>query len=684
MRQPILPLFALLLLAACGNSTETKHVETAPPIPDLLASHVDSTVNPGDDFFAFANGGWIKANPIPATESGWSIGNLVVDGLRDKIRTINEEAAKAHAPAGSDLQKIGNFWTTGMDSAKADRLGTTPLNKLLQQIDGITNAQDAFAMAGVLQRAGSDVLYGFSVGQDSKNSEKMAVDLWQGGLGLPDRDYYFNNEAGVAKNRAAYPGHIARMLGLLGQDSAKAAKAGASVMSFETALAKKSRTLDEQRDPYANYNKMAVDGQLKKIMPHLDWRTLLNSYGLPLCDTVIVGQPEFLSAVDGLLQSTPIETVKNYYRFHLLSTFASNLSNAIDQEDFDFYAKQLYGQVQPRPRWKRVIDEEGNDIGMIVGHVFVKDYFPERAKKRYDGLVEAIRSTYSERIKKLDWMSAATKEKALEKLNTMTKKVGYPDEWKDYSTLQVDTASYAANVLACNRWHFDDMLSKWGKPVDRTEWDMTPQTYNAYYNPSNNEIVLPAGIFMLPGLPDSLADDAMVYGYAAASTIGHEITHGFDDEGRQFDAKGNLVSWWTPQDSANFTQRAEVIAKQFDAFEPISGIHINGHATMGENIADFGGIELGLEAYKKTDEYKSGKKIAGYTPLQRYFLGYALGWLGHQKEESLRSRLLSDVHSPAKYRVNGPFANVPEFYEAFNIKEGQAMWRPDSLRVKIW
>ncbi|MFZ1666066.1 MAG: M13 family metallopeptidase, partial [Flavobacteriales bacterium] len=555
---------------------------------------------------------------------------------------------------------------------------------LLQQIDGITNAQDAFAMAGVLQRAGSDVLYGFSVGQDSKNSEKMAVDLWQGGLGLPDRDYYFNNEAGVAKDRAAYPGHIARMLGLLGQDSAKAAKAGASVMSFETALAKKSRTLDEQRDPYANYNKMAVDGQLKKIMPHLDWRTLLNSYGLPLCDTVIVGQPEFLSAVDGLLQSTPIETVKNYYRFHLLSTFASNLSNAIDQEDFDFYAKQLYGQVQPRPRWKRVIDEEGNDIGMIVGHVFVKDYFPERAKKRYDGLVEAIRSTYSERIKKLDWMSAATKEKALEKLNTMTKKVGYPDEWKDYSTLQVDTASYAANVLACNRWHFDDMLSKWGKPVDRTEWDMTPQTYNAYYNPSNNEIVLPAGIFMLPGLPDSLADDAMVYGYAAASTIGHEITHGFDDEGRQFDAKGNLVSWWTPQDSANFTQRAEVIAKQFDAFEPISGIHINGHATMGENIADFGGIELGLEAYKKTDEYKSGKKIAGYTPLQRYFLGYALGWLGHQKEESLRSRLLSDVHSPAKYRVNGPFANVPEFYEAFNIKEGQAMWRPDSLRVKIW
>jgi putative endopeptidase len=281
-------------------------------------------------------------------------------------------------------------------------------------------------------------------------------------------------------------------------------------------------------------------------------------------------------------------------------------------------------------------------------------------------------------------MSEATKAKALDKLDRMSKKVVYPDKWKDYSSLSIGTGSYAANMLASNRWHFDDMIAKWGKPVDRTEWDMTPQTYNAYYNPSNNEIVLPAGIFMIPGLPDSLADDALVYGYAAASTIGHEITHGFDDQGRQFDAKGNLVSWWTPQDSANFATRAEVMSKQFDGYEPIPGIHINGHATLGENIADFGGIELGLDAFKKTEEFKEGKKVAGYTPLQRYFLGYALGWLGHQKEDRLRSRLLSDVHSPAEWRVNGPFANVPEFYTAFNIKEGQPMWRADSVRVRIW
>jgi len=677
------PLSILLLLAACGTSTDTKQAE-APPRADLLASHIDSTVNPGDDFFDFANGGWIQANPIPGTESAWGIGNLIVEELREKTRSINEEAAKANAANGSDQQKIGDFWSTGMDSAKADRLGTTPLIDLLRQIDGITNAKDAFTVAGVLNRAGADVLYSGSVDQDPKNSEKMAVSLWQGGLGLPDRDYYFNNEAGVAKNRAAYPGHIARMLRFLGQDSATAAKDGAAVMAFETALAKKSRTLDQQRDPYANYNKMAVGGKLRQTTPHMDWRALLDSYGLQKCDTVIVGQPEFLAAVDGLLQTTSVPTLKNYFRYHLLSAFAGNLSSPIDQEDFNFYATKLYGQEQQRPRWKRVINEEGGSIGMIVGKVFVKDYFPERSKKRYDGLVEAIRSAYRERIKNLDWMSDPTKEKALEKLNTMTKKVGYPDVWKDYSTLKIDTVSYAANVLAANRWHFDDEMGKWGKPVDRTEWDMTPQTYNAYYNPSNNEIVLPAGIFMLPGLPDSLVDDAMVYGYAAASTIGHEITHGFDDEGRQSDAKGNLAPWWTPEDSAHFTQRAEVMAKQFDTYEPIPGIHINGHATLGENIADFGGIQLGLDAFKKTNEYKSGKKIAGYTPLQRYFLGYALGWLGHQKEESLRSRLLSDVHSPGKYRVNGPFANVPEFYEAFNIKEGQPMWRADSVRVKIW
>jgi putative endopeptidase len=676
-------LSTLFLLAACGRSN--KPVQAGhPAMPDLLASHVDSSISPGDNFFLFANGAWLKANPIPASESGWGIGNLVEDELRDKVRAINEVAATAHAPAGSDQQKIGDYWTTGMDSAKADRSGLGPLKDLLQQIDGITSADEAFTVSGVLNRAGVEVLYSGSVEQDPKNSEVMAMALGQGGLGLPDRDYYFNNEEGVAKNRAAYPGHIARMLEFTGQDSATAAKGGQAVFAFEKELATHSRTLDELRDPWANYHKMKVDGELAKTTKHLRWRTTLDSYKLDKCDTVIVGQPEFFSAMDALLQRTPVSTLKDYFRYHLLTTFAEALSSPIDQENFSFYGQRLRGQQEQRPRWKRVLDREGDDIGMVVAKVFVKDYFPERTKKRYTALVEAVRQAYRGRIQSLPWMSDSTKAKALIKLNAMTTKVGYPDVWKDYSTLKVDTVSYAANVLAANRWHFDDQMAKWGKPVDRTEWDMTPQTYNAYYNPSNNEIVLPAGIFLLPGLPDSLADDALVYGYAAASTIGHEITHGFDDEGRQYDAKGNLASWWTPQDSLRFTQRSEVMATQFNAYEPIPGININGHATLGENIADFGGIELGLDAFKKTQAYQKGEKIGGYTPLQRYFLGYALGWLYHQQEESLRSRLLSDVHSPAQWRVNGPFANIPEFYEAFHIQPGQPMWRADSVRVQIW
>ncbi|MGV9014039.1 MAG: M13 family metallopeptidase [Flavobacteriales bacterium] len=671
--------FTLLLLAACGTATGP-----TTPIPDVLASHVDSTVAPGDDFFAFANGAWLKANPIPPTESDWGLGSVVVNELMVGIRTLNEEAAQAHAAPGTDQRKIADFWIAGMDSAKTDRLGAAPLAALLQRIDGIRNAQEAFAVAGELNRASANVLYALWVGPDPRNSEHLVAEFWQGGLGLPDRDYYFNPEAGVAKNRADYPGHIAQMLGFLGQDSATAAKAGLAVMAFETALASRSRTLEQQRDPYANYNKMAVDGQLSKITPQLDWRALLDSSGLALCDTVSVGQPEYLAAMGTLLDATPVEAVKNYFRYHLISAFARSLSSTIERADFDFYDKQLHGQLEQQPRWKRVLGAQYHAMGMLVGHAFVQDHFPERAKARYSALVEHVRTAYRDRINTLDWMSAATKEKALEKLNAITKKVGYPDTWKDFSALRMDTVSFAGNMLAAERWRFDDMIHGWGKPVDHTEWFITPQTYSAYYSPSNNEIVLPAAIFTMPGLPDSLADDAMVYGYVAASTIGHEITHGFDDSGRQYDAKGNLKSWWAPADSAQFNQRAEVMAKQFDAYEPIPGLHINGQATLGENIADFGGIRLGLEAFKKTEQYAKGEKIAGYTPLQRFFLGYAYGWLFEQKEASLRDQLLSDTHSPAKWRVNGPLSNVPEFYEAFNITEGQAMWRPDSLRVKVW
>ncbi len=659
-------------------------VAPAPKGPDMLAANLDPSVSPRVDFFNYACGGWIQRNPIPPSEASWTIGHLVNEQLYAIKRTLNETAAQADAPAGSDQRKIGDFWAVAMDSERAEALGAGPLRELLAKIDAIRSADDAVRVAAELQRNGVGVFWSFGVGQDEKQSDLIAVQIHQGGLGLPERDYYFNSEEGVAKARAEYPSHVGRMLKLLGQPEAAAMEAGAAVMRLETAMATASRTLEARRDPYANYNKMSVDELQTKQTPHLQWRAQLDGYGLAAADSVIVGQPEYLAALDGLLQQTPVSDLQQYLRFHLVSGYASYLSPALDQEHFAFYGKTLQGSKELRPRWKRVLDAQERAMGMVVGKVFVQDYFPEKTKRRYDQMVEAIRTTYRDHIEALPWMSAATKAKAQEKLAKMSKKVGFPDHWKDYSTLVVDRGSYAGNMLRAAQWEFDDSVRKFGKPVDRTEWEMTPQTYNAYYNPSNNEIVLPAGIFMIPGLKDDDADDALVYGYAAASTIGHEITHGFDDQGRQYDVNGNLNDWWTEEDAKQFEQRAEVMAQQFDGYEPIAGLHINGHATLGENIADLGGVVLGLDAFKKTEQYQKGEKIEGLTPLQRYFLGYALGWLGHTRPERLRQQLLSDVHSPAIWRVNGPFADVPEFYEAFGVKEGDPMWRAEAVRVRIW
>jgi len=367
----------------------------------------------------------------------------------------------------------------------------------------------------------------------------------------------------------------------------------------------------------------------------------------------------------------------------LIRSSAAYLDSVTFNNAFE-YRKTLTGAAKPRPRWKRVLDSEEGAMGEALGQLFVKEYFNEKAKQRYNDLVEAIRDAYKDRIKNLSWMSDSTKQKALDKLSKITKKVGYPDKWKDFSAMQIDAAPYVINMQHANEWWHNYNINKLGKPVDRTEWDMSPQTYNAYYNPSNNEIVLPAGMFTVPGVRDENLDDAFVYGYAAASTIGHEITHGFDDQGRQYDAKGNLKSWWQPNDSAQFTQRASKIIHQFNEMNPVDTLHINGSATQGENIADLGGLLLGIDAFKKTEAYKKGGKIGGYTPMQRYFLGYAYSWMDQERKERLASQLQTDVHAPAKERVNGPVVNIPEFYEAFGIKPGDKMYRADSLQVKIW
>jgi putative endopeptidase len=683
----------VLVAAVAGCSEAPNHTAAVPkaepaaapaPKPDVVAANIDTAVNPGDDFFAYANGTWLKSHPIPASESNWGIGKAVDEELYATLRQISEHsAATKDAPAGSDEQKIGDFWTTAMDQALADRLNLEPVQGDLDRIAAAKNLQQVLDAAFALGPVGADVFFSGAVYQDLKRSDTMALYLTQGGLGLPERDYYFNTEEGVAKARAAYVTHLHNVFRLLGDDEKTASASAQKVMAFETSLAKVSRKLADLRDPQRNYNKMAPAQLTKKYTPSIAWSERLRALHVET-PYVIVGQPEFFAGLQAQLLKTPLPVLRDYLRAHLLDTYAEYLGKDVDAEHFDFYGRVLNGQQEQRPRWKRVLDAENQALGMVLGRIFVKDYFPESAKQRYNALVEAIRVAYGERIDRLDWMSAETKAKAHEKLAAVTKKVGYPDKWKDFSTLTISRDSYAQNVMQASRWRFQDRIAKVGKPVDRTEWEMTPQTYNAYYNPTSNEIVLPAAAFAIPGLKDGEIDDAVIYGYAAGSTIGHELTHGFDDQGRQFDASGNLIDWWTKDDAAKFTTRADVMVKQFDSYEPLPGLHINGRASLGENIADYGGMLIALDAFKKTEQYKKGEKIAGYTPMQRFFLGYALSWLYEQKDAELRRHLLSDVHAPPKWRVIGPLSNMPEFYEAFGVKPGQAMWRAESDRVRIW
>lgn len=676
MKVIILALFTgVLFLSACQTSSDKAKT-------DLLAQDVDTTVNPADDFFQFANGGWIKKNPIPASESSWGVGQLVQDDIYERLKTINEKAAKETVEKGSITQKIGDFWVSGMDSVAADKQGIEPLNKDLAAIDQIANIGQLMSVVADMHTKGMRVLFSEGVYQDDKNSEVNAYQIGQGGLGMPNRDYYFNTDQKTLGVQKAYQVLLQKTFRQLGDDSLTAAKHTSEVYALETKLAKVSRKLADLRDPYKNYHKMSVTG-LAALAPDMLWPEYLQKIGITKLDSAIVGQPEFLQGLDAALKNTPLADWKNYLKSNLIRRNAAYL----DQETFMnafAYSQALRGTKEPRVRWKRVLDAEEGAIGEALGQLFVKEYFNEKAKARYNTLVEAIRDAYKERIQHLTWMTDSTRQKALDKLSKIQKKVGYPDKWKDFSSLEIDKGPFVLNMMRARQWWFQYELNKLGKPVDRNEWNMTPQTYNAYYNPSNNEIVLPAGIFAVPGMRDEDLDDAFVYGYAGASTIGHEMTHGFDDQGRQYDAAGNLKNWWQDSDAKQFGERAAKIIRQFNEFVPVDTLHVNGEATQGENIADLGGLLLGIDAFKKTEQYKKGEKINGYTPMQRYFMGYAFGWLYETRKESLASQLKTDVHAPAKERVNGPMANIPEFYEAFGVKPGDKMFRPDSLRVKIW
>ena len=650
---------------------------------DFLTAAIDTSMNPGTDFFSYATGTWMKNNPIPSTERAWGIGNLVQEETYTRLRKILEDAERTESPKGSNEQKLGDFYFTGMDSAGVERLGIAPLKPELEKINSIGSKKELYDVVALLQREGVNAMFNPYVDQDQMKSDTWALYLWQGGLGLPNREYYFRNDARTENIRNEYRKHIAIMFELLGSDTSSAMIDAKTVYAMELFLADSSRKLEDLRDPYANYNKMAVSS-VQKIAPLIEWKDLLTSAGVHNLDSVIVGQPEFYRRLSTAVDTFSLAQWKTYLTWHLINSFADRLSSPFNWENFHFKGTIMSGVKEQRPRWKRVQDATEGAMGELLGQVYVQKYYSPETKKRYVNLVNNMIAAFADRINKLDWMSDSTKQKALYKLSKMMKKVGYPDTWKDFSKLSVDRSSYVRNTINASVFWFDRDINKLGKPVDRTEWDMTPQTYNAYYNPSNNEIVLPAAIFIIPGVPDSLIDDAVVYSYAGASTIGHEMTHGFDDQGRQYDAEGNLSNWWTKEDEEKFNKNTKLMIEQFDNYVVSDSMHINGKATLGENIADYGGLLIGFDAFSKTDEYKEGKSINGLTPSQRFWLGYAYSWLGHTRTEALAQQVMTDVHSPNFLRVNGPLSDIPAFYDAFGVKEGQPMWRASDKRVKIW
>ncbi len=671
--------FYLLLLgflaASCNNKQQSSK-------PDVLASNIDSSVNPADDFFDYANGNWIKKNPIPADESAWGLFQVIPDETLKRLRDINLEVSKTSDAVGTAEQKIGNFWQAANDTTKTEQLGISPLKPYLAKIDSIHDAASLQTTMAQLDVMGVGGAIAFYVGQDAKNSTREVLQMWQTGLGLPEREFYFKTDKTSVDIRNAYVKNITKILTLLDEDSSKANASANKILILETALAKSSKKLEDLRDPYKNYHKYAVT-ELSRVSPQIEWNNYMSVFGVTNADSVIIGQPEYYKEAGQMLHTASLEVWKDYLRYRLANAFTPALPDVFNRTEFEFN-KLFSGAAERRPRWKRTIRSEQNVMGELLGKIYVKKYFDDSAKARYTKLVENVRTALQNRIEHLDWMSDSTKQKALAKLAVVNKKVGYPDKWKDFSSLEILPDNYFQNLVNANIFWHNYNINKLGKPVDKTEWNMYPQTYNAYYDPSNNEIVLPAAAFIVPGYSDAELDDAVVYGYMAASTIGHEITHGFDDEGRQYDENGNLKEWWTSQDSAGFAKRAKVLSDQYSNYVAIDTFKINGRATLGENIADLGGVLLGYDAFKLTDQYKKGEKIAGYTPSQRFFLGYALGWLENERPEELRTQVLTDVHSPAKYRVLGPLTNVDAFYKAFDIKPGSKMYTPDSLRARIW
>jgi len=654
--------------------------------PPLDPKNMDTSVKPGDDFFRYANGAWIKRTEIPPEYSRWGAFNELIERNNDALHVIAEKASKTPVDPklAPETQKVGDYYASGMDEKTIEAMRTKPLQDEFNKIEMIKDRQDVLAEIAHLHTISVNAFFDFGAGQDAKDSTRDIAQAVQGGLGMPDRDYYTKQDADMKEKREKYVAHVAKMLTLLGEPADKASDDAKKILALETKLAEASRTRVQLRDPIKNYNKMGVR-QLQDLTPDWNWSDYFKKINLVEPGDINVHQPEFFKSANDLFRSASLDDWKAYLRWQLINATAPDLSKDFVDEDFDFKERVLRGTQQIKPRWKRVITSEDEAIGEALGKLYVAFDFPPEAKARALELVNNLKEALAERIKTLEWMDEPTKQEALKKLAAFTVKIGYPDKWLDYSLLQIDRGPFVLNTVRAEKFEADRDVNKIGKPVDRTDWGMTPPTVNAYYNSNMNEIVFPAGILQPPFFyPD--ADDAVNYG-AIGAVIGHEMTHGFDDQGRQFDARGNLRDWWTPKSAEEFKKRSGAIVQQYNEYEPLPGMHVNGELTQGENIADIGGVKLAYAALQKAlDKHpeERNKKIDGFTPEQRFFLSFAAIWRSKIRDEDQKLRIKTDPHSPAQYRVNGPLSDSPEFQKAFNIPDGSPMVRRADKRVNIW
>jgi len=672
------PLVLALTLGATLSAAEPTFASSGAVAP----VHMDRSVSPCRDFYAFACGAYDKA-PIPADYASYGVNEEITERNWAVLKEILEGAtADAKAAPGTPLQRIGDFFASGMDEAAIRRAGLQPLQADLARIAALRGPRELPSLLGHLHRLGVGAAFSFGVGVDDKDATRMTAFLGQGGLGLPEREFYFRKDANSQKIRDAYRSLLARMLELSGTPAPTASKDAQGILALETRLAKVSRTLEQLRDPQRNYNAMDR-AALRTRTPHLAWEAYFRALGLPEAQhQLVVGQPEFFKGLDHLFTSESSARWRAYLQAHLILTSASALDARFETATFEFYEKLLRGQETQLPRWKRVLGAVDGGVGFDLGRLYVAKAFSPEAKAKVEEMVRFHKEAIRQSILRAPWMNESTKQQALKKLGTLSYKVGYPEKWRDYSPLKISRESFLGNVLAASEFEFQRQLNQLGKPVDKSEWGMTPQTNNAYYTPTRNEIVLPAGIlqppFFVPG-----ADEAENYG-ALASTIGHELMHGFDDQGCQYDAEGNLKSWWTEADRKAYEARTQEVVRLYDGYEALPGLHILGKQTLGENLADIGGLKIAFDAYKLATAGQSLPEKEGLSADQRFFVAFAQGWRTNQRPEAVRTQVGSNVHSPVRWRVIGPTSYLVEFHKAFACKDGDPVVPPAAHRPAIW